>query len=201
MNALDFYPVAIEKLIEEFSKLPGIGYKTAQRLTLHVLNLPKEEVEGFSKALIEARGTIKYCSVCGNFTDTDPCAICSNPSRNKHLICVVEEPKDIMAIEKVREYNGVYHVLHGVISPMHGKGPDSIKLKELISRMNNEVKEVIVATNPNVDGEATAMYISKLLKPLGVKVTRIAHGIPVGGDLEYADEVTLSKALEGRKEI
>jgi len=198
---LDFYPVAIEKLIEEFSKLPGIGYKTAQRLTLHVLNLPKEEVEGFSKALIEARGTIKYCSVCGNFTDTDPCAICSNPSRNKHLICVVEEPKDIMAIEKVREYNGVYHVLHGVISPMHGKGPDSIKLKELISRMNNEVKEVIVATNPNVDGEATAMYISKLLKPLGVKVTRIAHGIPVGGDLEYADEVTLSKALEGRKEI
>jgi len=201
VNALDFYPVAIEKLIEEFSKLPGIGYKTAQRLTLHVLNLPKEEVEGFSKALIEARGTIKYCSVCGNFTDTDPCAICSNPSRNKHLICVVEEPKDIMAIEKVREYNGVYHVLHGVISPMHGKGPDSIKLKELISRMNNEVKEVIVATNPNVDGEATAMYISKLLKPLGVKVTRIAHGIPVGGDLEYADEVTLSKALEGRKEI
>ncbi|AJA46175.1 recombination protein RecR [Clostridium pasteurianum DSM 525 = ATCC 6013] len=198
---MDFYPVAIEKLIEEFSKLPGIGYKTAQRLTLHVLNLPKEEVEGFSKALIEARGTIKYCSVCGNFTDTDPCAICSNPSRNKHLICVVEEPKDIMAIEKVREYNGVYHVLHGVISPMHGKGPDSIKLKELISRMNNEVKEVIVATNPNVDGEATAMYISKLLKPLGVKVTRIAHGIPVGGDLEYADEVTLSKALEGRKEI
>lgn len=198
---MDFYPVAIEKLIEEFSKLPGIGHKTAQRLTLYVLNLPKEEVEEFSKALVKARGTIKYCSVCGNFTDSDPCAICSNPSRNKDLICVVEEPKDIMAIEKVREYNGVYHVLHGVISPMLGKGPDSIKLRELISRMNNDVKEVIVATNPNVDGEATAMYISKLLKPLGIKVTRIAHGIPVGGDLEYADEVTLSKALEGRKEI
>lgn len=198
---LDFYPVAIEKLIEEFAKLPGIGYKTAQRLTLYVLNLPKEEVEEFSKALIKARGTIKYCSVCGNFTDVDPCSICSNPSRDKKLICVVEEPKNIMSIEKVREYNGVYHVLHGVISPMSGKGPDSIRLKELVSRMKDEVKEVIVATNPNVDGEATAMYISKLLKPLGVKVTRIAHGIPVGGDLEYADEVTLSKALEGRKEI
>ncbi|AGK95202.1 recombination protein RecR [Clostridium pasteurianum BC1] len=198
---LDFYPVAIEKLIEEFAKLPGIGHKTAQRLTLYVLNLPKEEVDEFSKALVKARGTIKYCSICGNFTDTDPCAICSNPSRDKKIICVVEEPKDIMAIEKVREYNGVYHVLHGVISPMSGKGPDSIKLKELVSRMKDEIKEVIVATNPNVDGEATAMYISKLLKPLSIKVTRIAHGIPMGGDLEYADEITLSKALEGRKEI
>ncbi len=198
---MDFYPVAIEKLIEEFAKLPGIGYKTAQRLTLYVLNLPKEEVEGFAHALIKARGTIKYCSVCGNYTDTDPCAICSNPSRNQSVICVVEEPKDINTLEKVKEYNGVYHVLHGVISPMAGKGPDSIKLKELVSRMKDEVKEVIVATNPNVDGEATAMYISKLLKPLGVKVTRIAHGIPVGGDLEYADEVTLSKALEGRREL
>ncbi|WP_041710682.1 recombination mediator RecR [Clostridium pasteurianum] len=198
---MDFYPVAIEKLIEEFAKLPGIGHKTAQRLTLYVLNLPKEEVDEFSKALVKARGTIKYCSICGNFTDTDPCAICSNPSRDKKIICVVEEPKDIMAIEKVREYNGVYHVLHGVISPMSGKGPDSIKLKELVSRMKDEIKEVIVATNPNVDGEATAMYISKLLKPLSIKVTRIAHGIPMGGDLEYADEITLSKALEGRKEI
>jgi recombination protein RecR len=193
--------VAIEKLIEEFAKLPGIGYKTAQRLTLHVLNLPKEEVEGFAGALVKARGTIKYCSVCGNYTDTDPCAICSNPSRDKSTICVVEQPKDIISLEKVREYNGVYHVLHGVISPMSGKGPDSIKLRELVSRMKDDVKEVIVATNPNVDGEATAMYISKLLKPLGAKVTRIAHGIPVGGDLEYADEVTLSKALEGRREI
>lgn len=198
---MDFYPVAIEKLIEEFAKLPGIGYKTAQRLTIYVLNLPKEEVEGFAHALVKARGTIKYCSVCGNYTDTDPCSICSNPSREKGTICVVEEPKDIMSIEKVREYNGVYHVLHGAISPMSGRGPDSIRLKELVSRMKDDIKEVIVATNPNVDGEATAMYISKLLKPLGVKVTRIAHGIPVGGDLDYADEVTLSKALEGRREI
>lgn len=198
---MDFYPVAIEKLIEEFAKLPGIGYKTAQRLTLYVLNLPKEEVEEFANALVKARGTIKYCSVCGNFTDSDPCAICSNPSRDKETICVVEEPKDIMAIERVREYNGVYHVLHGVISPMSGKGPDAIRLRELISRTKDDIKEIIVATNPNVDGEATAMYISKLLKPLGIKVTRIAHGIPVGGELEYADEVTLSKALEGRKEI
>lgn len=198
---MEFYPVAIEKLIEEFAKLPGIGYKTAQRLTMHVLNLPKKEVNEFADALVKARGTIKYCSVCGNYTDSDPCAICSNPNRDKSTVCVVEEPKDIIAMEKVREYNGVYHVLHGVISPMLGKGPDSIKLRELVSRMNGSVKEVIVATNPNVDGEATAMYISKILKPLGVKVTRIAHGVPVGGDLEYADEVTLAKALEGRREI
>lgn len=198
---MEFYPISIEKLIEEFAKLPGIGKKTAQRLTLHVLNLPKEEVEEFANALIKARGTIKYCSVCGNFTDKDPCAICSNPNRDRHIICVVEQPKDIMILEKVREYNGMYHVLHGTISPMAGRGPNDIKLRELVSRINGEIQEVIVATNPNVEGEATAMYISKILKPLGAKVTRIAHGIPVGGDLEYADEVTLAKALEGRKEI
>ncbi|MBC2582853.1 recombination mediator RecR [Clostridium sp. DJ247] len=198
---MDFYPIAIEKLIEEFAKLPGIGYKTAQRLTLHVLNLPSEEVREFADALVKARGTIKYCSVCGNFTDKDPCSICSNPNRDKSIICVVEQPKDIMTMEKVREFNGVYHVLHGNISPMAGRGPDDIKLRELITRINGDIQEVIVATNPNVEGEATAMYISKILKPLGAKVTRIAHGIPVGGDLEYADEVTLSKALEGRIEI
>lgn len=198
---MDFYPIAIEKLIEEFAKLPGIGYKTAQRLTLHVLNLPNDEVKEFAEALIKARGTIKYCSVCGNFTDSDPCAVCSNPNRDKALICVVEQPKDIIAMEKVKEFNGVYHVLHGNISPMAGRGPEDIKLKELIRRINGEVNEVIVATNPNIEGEATAMYISKILKPLGAKVTRIAHGIPVGGDLEYADEITLSKALEGRTEI
>lgn len=198
---MDFYPVAIEKLIEEFAKLPGIGKKTAQRLTLYVLNLPKDEVEEFSNTLIKARGTIKYCSVCGNFTDSDPCAICGNPSRDKTQICVVEQPKDIMTMEKVKDYNGVYHVLHGNISPMQGRGPQDIRLRELVSRMNGNIKEVIVATNPNIEGEATAMYISKILKPLDVKVTRIAAGIPVGGDLEYADEVTLSKALEGRKEI
>ncbi|WP_461207430.1 recombination mediator RecR [Clostridium sp. DL1XJH146] len=198
---MDFYPIAIEKLIEEFAKLPGIGYKTAQRLTLYTLNLPREEVNEFAEALIKARGTIKYCSVCGNFTDSDPCAICSNPNRQNDIICVVEQPKDIMTMEKIKEYNGLYHVLHGVISPMTGKGPNDINLKELISRMNDEVKEVIIATNPNVEGEATAMYISKILKPLGIKVTRIAHGVPVGGDLDYADEITLSKALEGRVEL
>ncbi|WP_333861814.1 recombination mediator RecR [Clostridium sp.] len=198
---MDFYPVAIEKLIEEFAKLPGIGRKTAQRLTLHILNLSADEVKEFAKALVKARGTIKYCSVCGNFTDSDPCAICSNPNRDKSIICVIEDPKDIMSMERIKEYNGVYHVLHGNISPMAGRGPEDIKLKELIRRINGDVNEVIVATNPNVEGEATAMYISKILKHFGVKVTRIAHGIPVGGNLEYADEVTLLKALEGRTEI
>lgn len=198
---MDFYPVVIEKLIEEFAKLPGIGYKTAQRLTIHVLNLPNEEVKEFAEALVKARGTIRYCSICGNFTDKDPCPICSNPNRDKSMICVIEQPKDIMTMEKIKEFNGVYHVLHGNISPMAGRGPDDIKLRELIRRINEEVKEVIVATNPNIEGEATAMYISKILKPLGAKVTRIAHGVPVGGDLEYTDEVTLSKALEGRTEL
>lgn len=201
VNTLVYYPIAIEKLIEEFAKLPGIGYKTAQRLTLHVLNQPEEEVKEFAGALVQARGTIRYCSVCGNYTDNDPCAVCGNPNRDKDLICVVEQPKDIISIEKVKEYNGVYHVLHGNISPMAGRGPEDIKLRELIRRMNGEVKEVIVATNPNIEGEATAMYISKILKPLGVKVTRIAHGVPVGGELDYADEVTLSKALEKRTEM
>mgnify|MGYP002729175538 FL=1 len=198
---MEFYPVAIEKLIEEFAKLPSIGKKSAQRLTLHILNLPKDEVEEFANALVKARGTIKYCSVCGNFTDTDPCAICSNPNREKDIICVVEQPKDIMTMEKVKEFNGLYHVLHGTISPMQGRGPQDIRIRELVARMSGDVKEVIVATNPTIEGEATAMYISKILKPLDVKVTRIAAGIPVGGDLEYADEVTLSKALEGRREI
>ncbi|MDM0525617.1 recombination mediator RecR [Clostridium perfringens] len=198
---MEFYPVAIEKLIEEFAKLPSIGKKSAQRLTLHILNLPKDEVEEFANALVKARGTIKYCSVCGNFTDTDPCAICSNPNREKDIICVVEQPKDIMTMEKVKEFNGLYHVLHGTISPMQGRGPQDIRIRELVSRMSGDVKEVIVATNPTIEGEATAMYISKILKPLDVKVTRIAAGIPVGGDLEYSDEVTLSKALEGRTVI
>lgn len=198
---MDFYPVAIEKLIEEFAKLPSIGQKTAQRLTLHILNLPDDEVREFANALVKARGTIKYCSICGNFTDKDPCPLCDNPNRDKGTICVVEQPKDIMTMEKVKEYNGVYHVLHGNISPMQGRGPQDIRIRELVSRMSEDVKEVILATNPNIEGEATAMYISKVLKPLDIKVTRIASGIPVGGDLEYADEVTLSKALEGRKEL
>lgn len=198
---MEFYPASIDKLIEEFAKLPGIGYKTAQRLTLHVLNLPEDEVKEFAGALVKARGTVRYCSVCGNYTEKELCPICSNPSRDKSTICVVEEPKDIMSIERAQEYNGVYHVLFGTISPMSGRGPDDIKLRELIKRINGKVKEVIVATNPNVEGEATAMFIAKILKPLGVKVTRIAHGIPFGGELEYADEVTISKAFEGRNEI
>ena len=198
---MDFYPIAIERLIEEFAKLPSIGQKTAQRLTLHILNLPDDEVREFANALVKARGTIKYCSICGNFTDKDPCPLCDNPNRDKGTICVVEQPKDIMTMEKVKEYNGVYHVLHGNISPMQGRGPQDIRIRELVSRMSEDVKEVILATNPNIEGEATAMYISKVLKPLDIKVTRIASGIPVGGDLDYADEVTLSKALEGRKEI
>lgn len=198
---MDFYPVAIEKLIEEFAKLPSVGQKTAQRLTLHILNLPEEEVKEFASALVQARGTIKYCKVCGNFTDKDPCSICSNPNRNQNLICVVEQPKDIMTLEKVKEFNGVYHVLHGNLSPMQGRGPQDIRIRELVSRMRENIEEVIVATNPNIEGEATAMYISRVLKPLDVKVTRIASGLPVGGEMEYADEVTLSKALEGRKEI
>ena len=197
---MDFYPVAIEKLIGEFAKLPSIGQKTAQRLTLHILNLPDEEVKEFADALVKARGTIKYCSICGNFTDTDPCSICGNPNRDKSTICVVEQPKDIMTMEKVKEFNGLYHV-HGNLSPMQGRGPQDIKIRELVARMSDTVKEVIIATNPNIEGEATAMYIAKILKPLDVKVTRIAAGIPVGGDLEYADEVTLSKALQGRTQI
>jgi len=198
---MDFYPVAIEKLIEEFAKLPSIGKKTAQRLALYVLNLPEDEVREFAGALVKARGTVRYCSVCGNFTESETCSICSNPNRDKSIICVVEQPKDIMILEKVKEYNGGYHVLHGNISPMQGRGPQDIRIRELVSRMKEEVKEVIIATNPNIEGEATAMYISKILRPLEVKVTRIAAGIPVGGDLEYADEVTLSKALEGRTVI
>ncbi|HEY5525713.1 MAG TPA: recombination mediator RecR [Clostridium sp.] len=198
---MDFYPIAIEKLIEEFAKLPSIGKKTAQRLALYVLNLPEDEVREFAGALVKARGTVRYCSVCGNFTDSETCSICSNPNRDNSIICVVEQPKDIMIIERVKEYNGGYHVLHGNISPMQGRGPQDIRIRELVSRMKEEVKEVIIATNPNIEGEATAMYISKILRPLEVKVTRIAAGIPVGGDLEYADEVTLSKALEGRREI
>jgi recombination protein RecR len=198
---MDFYPIAIEKLIEEFAKLPSIGQKTAQRLALYVLNLPEDEVREFAGALVKARGTVRYCSVCGNFTESEICAICSNPNRDNSIICVVEQPKDIMILEKVKEYNGGYHVLHGNISPMQGRGPQDIRIRELVTRMKENIKEVIIATNPNIEGEATAMYISKILRPLEVKVTRIAAGIPVGGDLEYADEVTLSKALEGRTEI
>jgi recombination protein RecR len=199
---MNFYPTPVARLVEEFSKLPGIGTKTAQRLAFFVLSMPEGEARGLAQAIVDAKQKIKYCSICGNLTDVDPCFICGNPSRDISTICVVEEPRDVVAMERTREFKGVYHVLHGAISPMTGIGPDDIRIKELLGRLRQDtVKEVIVATNPNVEGEATAMYLSKLIKPLGIKVTRIAHGIPVGGDLEYADEVTLTKALEGRREI
>ena len=196
------FSASIEKLIEEFEKLPSIGHKTAVRLAFHVLNLPTEEAKQFANVIVEAREKLKFCSVCGNITDEDPCPICANAKRNKDIVCVVEDVRDIIPIERTHEYSGVYHVLHGVISPMNGVGPNDIKLKELMTRIGTgEIKELILATNPNVEGEATAMYISKLVKPFNIKTTRIAHGIPIGGDLEYTDEVTLAKALENRREI
>ncbi|MDO4383086.1 MAG: recombination mediator RecR [Eubacteriales bacterium] len=197
------YPKPLNRLINEFSKLPGIGGKTAQRLAFHVLSLNVSEVENLAGAILDAKKNLRYCSVCGNLTDTDPCSICSDGTRDPKVICVVESPQDVLAMERIREFNGRYHVLHGTISPVEGIGPNDINLKSLIVRLQKEpeVEEVIIATNPNIEGEATAMYISRLLKPSGIKVTRIAHGIPVGGDLEYADEVTLLKAVEGRREI
>ncbi len=198
---MDFYPQPLQRLIDEFSKLPGIGTKTAQRLAFYVLKMDEDSVKSLSESIVNAKKDIKYCSICGNLTDADPCSICRNDARDKSTICVVQEAKDILPMEKTREYQGLYHVLHGSISPLEGIGPDSINIKSLVSRITPEVKEVILATNSNVEGEATAMYIARLLKPMGVKVTRIAHGIPVGGDIEYTDEVTLGKALEGRREI
>ena len=199
---MQVYTGPITRLIEEFSKLPGVGRKTAQRLAFHVINMNNNDVEGLAKAIIDAKREIKYCSVCCNITDTDPCSMCSNKNRDSSVICVVEDPRDVAAMERTREFKGKYHVLNGVISPMDGIGPDMIKIKELIIRLGSEdVKELIMATNPTIEGEATAMYIARLVKPMGIKVTRIAHGLPVGGDLEYADEVTITKALEARREI
>ena len=199
---MSYYSPSIEKLIENFEKLPSIGNKTAARLAFYILDRPEGEVKEFVDAIINAKKNLKYCSKCFNISDTDPCEICANPRRDESIICVVEDVKDIIAMERTHEFNGLYHVLHGSISPMNGIGPDDIKIKELLSRlMDGTVKELILATNPRVEGEATAMYISKLVKTMGIKVTRIAHGIPVGGDLEYTDEVTLSKALEGRREL
>lgn len=196
------YPKPLAKLINELSKLPGIGTKSAQRLAFHILALEDREAEQLAEAITTAKHEMKYCSVCGNLTDEDPCAICSDQSRRDDIICVVESPRDVMAMERIKEFNGLYHVLHGVISPMEGIGPEDINLKSLIQRLQaGDVKELIIATNPNIEGEATAMYIARLIKPAGIKVTRIAHGIPVGGDLEYADEVTLLKSLEGRREL
>ena len=196
------YALPIAKLIEEFSKLPGIGKRSAERLAFHILKMPKENVERFSKTLVDAKEKIRFCPECQSLTDTVPCSICSDAKRDKSVICVVENPKDVIAMEKTKEFSGVYHVLHGVISPIDGIGPDDIKIKELLLRTkDNNVKEIIMATNPSIEGEATAMYISNLFKNFGIKVTRIAHGLPVGGELEYADEITLTRALEGRHEI
>ena len=199
---MSYYSPSIEKLIESFERLPSIGHKTAVRLAFHILDLSKEETDEFINSIINAKEKLKYCSNCYNISDTDPCPICSSPKRDNSVICVVEDVRDVVAMERTHEFKGVYHVLHGSISPMNGVGPDDIKIKELLARlMDGTVKEVILATNPRVEGEATAIYLSKIIKPLGVKVTRIAQGIPVGGDLEYTDEITLTKALEGRREV
>lgn len=195
------YPQSITNLIEAFERLPGIGHKTAGRLAFHVLNSSIEDANTFANAIITAKNSINFCSICGNITDKNICHICENEKRDKSIICVVADFKDIIAMERTHEFNGVYHVLKGVISPINGVSPDDIKIKELLARITPDIREVILATNPNVEGEATAMYISKLLKPLNVKTTRIAHGIPVGGDLEYTDEVTLSMAMDNRREI
>lgn len=196
------YPRQLEILINELSKLPGVGEKSAQRLAFHILDKDEKQVEALAESMLNAKRQLKHCSICGNLTDSDPCKICSDPGRRKDLICVVETPRDLMAMERIRDYNGTYHVLHGVISPMEGIGPEDINLKSLIKRLQaSDCEEVIIATNPTIQGEATAMYISKLLKPAGIKVSRIAHGVPVGSDLEFADEVTLLKSFEGRREL
>ena len=199
---MEYYSSHINKLIEEFSRLPGIGAKSAQRLAFHVLNMPKDQVESLARSIIEAKENVQYCKCCYTLTDQEICPICINPKRNKKVIMVVENTRDLAAYEKTGKFDGVYHVLHGAISPMLGIGPDDIKLKELMERISQQdVEEVIIATNSSLEGETTAMYISKLLKPAGIKVTRIASGVPVGGDLEYIDEVTLLRALEGRVEL
>ena len=198
---MDYYSSQITKLIEELSKLPGIGAKSAQRLAFHIINMPKEQVDRLAQAMTGARNNIRYCKECYTLTDQERCPICSNPNRDHRVIMVVENPRDLAAYEETGKYGGVYHVLHGAISPMLGIGPNDIKLKELMQRLQADVKEVIIATNSSLEGETTAMYISKLIKPTGIKVSRIASGVPVGGDLEYIDEVTLLRALEGRVEL
>ncbi len=195
-----FFTAPVENLIEQFQKLPGIGRKTAQRLAFFVLSLPEDEAKAFASAVTEAKKSVKFCRECQNLTDGEVCSLCGDKSRDGSTVCVVSDPKDVVAIEKTREYNGLYHVLHGCISPMNGMGPDDVRIKELLERVaKGEIKEVIMATNPDTEGEATAMYISRLLKPFEIKTTRLAYGIPVGGHLEYADEMTLTRAIEGRR--
>jgi recombination protein RecR len=199
---MSYYAPPIARLIEELAHLPGVGRKTAQRLAMHIVTSREDLAVSLSEAIVEARNKISFCSTCFNLTEHDPCPICADPRRDKSTICVVEAPKDVIAMEKTKEYHGLYHVLHGAISPMDGIGPEDIRLRELIVRLqDSDVHEIILATNPTIEGEATSMYVSRLVKPTGIKVTRLAHGIPVGGDLEFADEVTLTKALEGRNEL
>lgn len=192
---------SVERLIGELSRLPGIGRKTAQRLTFWILKMKKQDAERLAKTILEVKEKVIRCSICSNITETDPCHVCSDPKRDRSIICVVEEANDILALEKSGAYRGLYHVLQGVLSPLDGVGPDQLRFKELVSRLKDEIKEVIIATNPNVEGEATAVYISRLIKPSNIKVTRIARGLPIGSDIEYADQNTLSKALQGRQEF
>lgn len=190
------------KLVEQFERMPGIGHKTAVRLAFYTLNLPEEKAKEFSDAIMEAKEKVKLCPICQDLTDEEPCKICSDPRRDHTTLCVMETPANVITMENTHEYSGLYHVLHGAISPMEDIGPDDIKIKELLARLSDpEIKEIIMATNPTVEGEATAMYLARLIKPMGIKVTRIAHGVPVGGDLEYADQITLTRAMEGRHEI
>ena len=193
-----FTSESVEQIVEEFAQLPGIGKKTALRLALYILKMPREKVAAIAQALVNLKDKVRYCSICSNITESDPCIICSSPKRNRDIICVVEEPKDVMALEKTNEFHGLYHVLGGALSPLDNIGPEDLKVKELLPRITDNIEEIILAMNPNVEGETTTIYLSRLLKPLNVKVTRIARGIPIGGDLEFADEATLSRALEGR---
>ena len=200
---MDTTPRAVTRLIEEFHRLPGVGPKTAQRLTFFLLRAPKEQAQSLAEALVQLKDRIVTCSICTNIAEENPCAICRDESRDRSMVCVVEEPLDVLALERTREYHGLYHVLHGAISPVEGIGPQDLRIQELLNRLQRDsgVHEVVLATNPNLEGEATAMYLERLIKPLGIKLTRLARGLPVGGDLEYADEVTLTRALEGRREV
>jgi recombination protein RecR len=200
---MDTTPRAVTRLIEEFHRLPGVGPKTAQRLTFFLLRAPKEQAQSLAEALVQLKDRIVTCSICANIAEENPCAICRDESRDRSIVCVVEEPLDVLALERTREYHGLYHVLHGAISPVEGIGPEDLRIQELLNRLQRDsaVKEIVLATNPNLEGEATAMYLERLIKPLGIKLTRLARGLPVGGDLEYADEVTLTRALEGRREV
>ncbi len=199
---MQYFPAALQNLSDQFARLPGIGGKTAQRLAFYVLSLPNQEAQAFSDAIMDAKRTVHTCPVCQNLTDREICPICDDPTRDQSVICVVAEPKDVIAMERSREFNGLYHVLHGVISPLNHVTQDDIRIKELLQRLSNgQVREIIMATNPDTEGEATAMYISRILRPMEIKVTRLAYGVPVGSQLEYADEVTLSRALEGRQEM